>query len=122
MERSRTNALKAYKRAPALPNSTWYKGMLFSQMAGPADNGGTFDFVVAKMRPGTEPPPHVHSREDEFFYILSGKLRVYVDGKVFTVTPGECVFLPRQRRHRLQSQTMSVRLLRPRVNWPASCA
>ena len=90
---------RAYKRSPALTNSTWYKGMLVSQMAGAADNNGAFDFVIAKVRRGTEPPPHVHSREDEFLYILSGEIRVYVDGEVFRVTAGECMFLPRRRPH-----------------------
>jgi hypothetical protein len=51
------------------------------------------------MRPGTEPPPHVHTREDEFLYILSGELRAYSDGKVFSLTAGECIFLPRRKPH-----------------------
>jgi len=93
------SALKPYKRSPALTNSTWYKGILISQMAGTADNNGSFDLAVARMRRGTEPPPHVHSREDEFVYILSGEMRFFVDGKAFTVTAGECMFLPRRRPH-----------------------
>lgn len=68
-------------------------------MAGTADNGGAFDLVIAKMRRGTEPQPHVHSREDEFFYILSGEMKVYADGEVFQVTAGECMFLPRGKSH-----------------------
>lgn len=91
--------MRAYKRSPALPNSTWYKGILCSQMAGTADNNGAFDTVISRMRRGTEPPPHVHLREDEFFYILSGEMRVYVDGEVFQVTAGECMFLPRRKPH-----------------------
>jgi hypothetical protein len=51
------------------------------------------------MRRGTEPPPHVHSREDEFFYVLSGEMRAYVDGEVFSVTAGECMFFPRRKPH-----------------------
>lgn len=93
------STLRAYKRSPALANSTWYKGILASQMAGTADNNGSFDLVVSKIRRGTEPPPHVHSREDEFVYVLSGEMRFYVDGEVFTVTAGECMFLPRRRPH-----------------------
>jgi quercetin dioxygenase-like cupin family protein len=82
-----------------LSNSTWYKGILASQMAGPADNDGAFDFVISKIRRGTEPPPHVHSREDEVLYIFAGEMKVYVDGEVFAVKEGECVFLPRQTPH-----------------------
>jgi quercetin dioxygenase-like cupin family protein len=94
-----SGTLKAYKRAPELTNSTWYKGMLVSEMAGKADNNGAFDLNIFKVRPGTEPPPHVHSREDEFFYILSGEMRFYVNGDVFTVAAGEVMFLPRQKPH-----------------------
>lgn len=90
---------RAYKRWPALTNSTWYKGMLHSQMAETADNNGAFDFVISRMRRGTEPPPHIHSREDEFFYVVSGKIRVYVGREVFSVTAGECIFLPRRKPH-----------------------
>jgi mannose-6-phosphate isomerase-like protein (cupin superfamily) len=93
MEGQQLSTPRAYKRSPALSNSTWHKGILVSLMAGTADNDG------ASMRRGTEPPPHVHSREDEFFYILSGEMRVYADGEVFQVTAGECMFLPRGKPH-----------------------
>jgi hypothetical protein len=76
---------RAYKRSPGLSNSTWYKGLLVSQMAGTADNNGAFDLVISKMRAGTEPPPHVHSREDEFMYIFSGEMRFY---GMSLITPG----------------------------------
>ena len=94
-----SSTLRAYKRSPALSNSTWYKGILCSQMAGTADNNGAFDTIVSKMRRGTEPPPHVHSREDEFFYMLSGEMTVYVDGEIFQLTAGECMYLPRRKPH-----------------------
>lgn len=68
-------------------------------MAETADNNGAFDFVISRMRRGTEPPPHIHSREDEFFYVVSGKIRVYVGREVFSVTAGECIFLPRRKPH-----------------------
>jgi mannose-6-phosphate isomerase-like protein (cupin superfamily) len=68
-------------------------------MAGTAENNGAFDFVISKIRRGTEPPPHIHSREDEFFYVLSGEMKAHVDGEVFPVTAGECVFLPRRKPH-----------------------
>jgi mannose-6-phosphate isomerase-like protein (cupin superfamily) len=99
MEGQQLSTPRAYKRSPALTNSTWYKGILVSHMAGATDNNGAFDLIITKMRRGTEPPPHVHSREDELFYLLSGEIRVYVEGKVFSVTAGECMFLPRRKPH-----------------------
>ena len=94
-----TTTLQAYKRSPALENSSWYKGILVSQLAGGSDTDGAFDLVESKMKKGTEPPPHVHDREDELFYILSGELKVFADGQVFTVAAGESVFLPKRLPH-----------------------
>src|ERR1700677_2388753 len=91
--------IKAYKRSPALGNSTWYKGLLISQLAGSSDTEGAFDLVESKMKKGTEPPPHIHDREDELFYILAGEIKVFADGQVFTVTRGESVFLPKKMPH-----------------------
>ena len=44
--------IQAYKRAPALENSTWYKGLLISQLAGNSDTDGAFDLVESKMKKG----------------------------------------------------------------------
>src|SRR5262245_20631947 len=111
MEGQQLSTLRAYKRAPALTNSTWYKGILVSQMAGTADNNGAFDLTISKMRRGTEPPPHIHSREDEFFYVFSGEMTVYVEGEVFPVSAGECMFLPRGKRHAFLISTEEVYLI-----------
>jgi quercetin dioxygenase-like cupin family protein len=103
--------MHAYKRAPALENSTWYKGLLISQLAGNSDTDGTFDLVESKMKKGTEPPPHIHDREDELFYILAGELKVFADGQVFTVTRGESVFLPKKVPHAYLIQSEECHVL-----------
>jgi len=94
MEVQQLSTLRAYKRSPALSNSTWYKGILVSQMACSVDNDGAFNLAIVRMRRGSEPPPHVHSREHEFFYLLSGEMKFFVGGEVFVVTAGECMLLP----------------------------
>lgn len=104
-------AVRAYKRSPGLSNSTWYKGILSSQMAGPTDNNRAFDLLISRMRRGTEPPPHVHSREDEFFYVFSGEMDVYVDGEVFQVAAGECMFLPRLKPHAFRITSNEIHLI-----------
>src|SRR3712207_1832397 len=38
-------------------------------------NGGTMGAVRVFVPPGAGPPPHVHSREDEFFTVLRGRYR-----------------------------------------------
>jgi mannose-6-phosphate isomerase-like protein (cupin superfamily) len=92
-------ALSPFKHAPTIDISTWYKGILSTQLANDDNTGGGFDLVFAHMRAGTEPPPHVHTLEHELFYVLEGSLDAYVDHDVFHVGSGECVFLPLGRPH-----------------------
>ncbi len=61
--------------------------------------------------PGTEPPPHVHSREDELFYVLDGEFDVYVGEEVFKVKTGECVFLPKFEPHAFVIHSIQLRVL-----------
>src|SRR5580692_11186532 len=87
--------VKAFKRAPSVEVSTWYKGILISNLATEQDTGGAFELVVTRMKEGTEPPPHVHEREDEMFYVLEGMIDVYVGDECLRAAAGECAFLPK---------------------------
>ena len=58
-------SLKPFKHAPSIEISTWYKGILSTLLATDDDTKGAIDLVLSNMRSGTEPPPHVHSREHE---------------------------------------------------------
>jgi mannose-6-phosphate isomerase-like protein (cupin superfamily) len=106
-----TTILNPFKHAPAIEISTWYKGILSTQLATDENTGGAFDLVLAHMKSGTEPPPHVHTREHELFYVLEGALDAYVDGEVFQVGPGECVFLPLGRPHAFIIRSPEIRML-----------
>lgn len=53
-----------------------------------AETGGrcaVFEFFVP---PGGGPPPHIHSREEEMFYVLEGELTFTVAGTEFVVPTG----------------------------------
>jgi len=91
--------LKAFKRAPLVGLSRWENGNLTTNLAEKKDTNGAFFLVEAMLAPGTEPPPHVHTREDELFYVLEGEFDVYVGKEAFKVEAGECVFLPRFKPH-----------------------
>ena len=91
--------LKGFKRSTSLERSKWYMGMLLTNLTETPDTNGAFSLFEATLVPGTEPPPHVHSREDELFYVLEGEFDVYVGEEAFKVKTGECVFLPRFKPH-----------------------
>lgn len=102
--------LSAFTRAPSLDISKWYMGSLLTNLAEAADTNAYY-LMEALLKPGNEPPPHVHSREDELFYVLEGNFDVYVGMDVFTVSQGGCVFLPRSKPHAFIIRTPRLRLL-----------
>jgi mannose-6-phosphate isomerase-like protein (cupin superfamily) len=87
--------LSAFKRAPSLDVSKWYMGSLITNLAEAGETNAAYCLMEALLKPGNEPPPHVHSREDELFYVIEGNFDVYVGAELFTVSQGGCV----QRDH-----------------------
>jgi uncharacterized RmlC-like cupin family protein len=55
----------------------------------------------ATFPPATSVPPHVHPTQDEFIYMLEGRLDAWVDGKDFVATAGDLVRLPMNIPHGL---------------------
>ncbi|MDT2019228.1 cupin domain-containing protein [Methylocella sp. CPCC 101449] len=48
---------------------------------------------------GTFVPPHIHPDQDEYLYILEGRLDFMLDGRDESATPGDTVRLPRGKPH-----------------------
>ena len=60
----------------SLDHSVWYNGSLMTFLATGEDTHGQFALIEAVARKGNVPPPHVHHREDEIFYVLEGEIVV----------------------------------------------
>jgi len=103
--------LKAFQRAPSLGLSQWYNGILTTDLVETKDSNGEFCLVEGVLAPGTEPPPHVHTREDELFYVLEGEFDVYVADEAFKVEAGQCVFLPKFEPHAFLIRSPRLRVL-----------
>ena len=106
-----SSPLKTFKRATSLEFSKWYMGSLVTNLAEKKDTDGAYCLVDSTLVPGNEPPPHVHSREDELFYVLEGEFDVYVGKEAFKVEAGECVFLPRFKPHAFVIRSPWLRVL-----------
>lgn len=72
---------------------------------GPDDCEGRYALFHLTAPPMSGPPLHVHSREDECFYVLDGELVFEVDGECHTVQAGGCVAVTRGMVHRYQNFT-----------------
>src|SRR5437763_14005735 len=59
----------------------WVVGDLYTILASGADTGGAYALIHATVPPGGGPPPHVHRREDEAFYVLGGEVAFHADGR-----------------------------------------
>lgn len=65
-----------------------------------ADTGGRFTIVHHPIAPrALVAPLHRHHREDEFSYVLTGKLGALLGDAVVTAGPGTWVFKPREQWH-----------------------
>jgi quercetin dioxygenase-like cupin family protein len=59
-----------------------------------AETGGAFFVAEVTVAPGGGPPPHIHSREDESFYLQQGTLALQVGGKDLNASAGDFVHMP----------------------------
>ena len=55
----------------------------------------------ATFPPGTFVPPHIHTTQDEFIYMLEGRLDLVLDGQESFATAGDLIRLPRNIPHGL---------------------
>ena len=46
-------------------------------------------------------PPHIHTDQDEFIYVLEGRFDLILDGKEATATAGDFIRLPMKIMHGL---------------------
>jgi mannose-6-phosphate isomerase-like protein (cupin superfamily) len=60
--------------------------------------GGAYSLVEEELW-GEPTPLHSHAREEEAFYLLSGRLAVWVDGTETVAEPGTFLLIPRGVPH-----------------------
>src|SRR5260221_5335519 len=63
------------------------------------ETGGRFAVVTHPIEPGWFSPPHTHSREDEYSYILDGRFGFEIGDREFEAEAGSLVFKARDVRH-----------------------
>jgi quercetin dioxygenase-like cupin family protein len=108
--------MASVKQTRTVENSITFGHAVLSFLIGSEETGGNFSLIEVAARPGTEPPYHVHQREDETFYLLEGRVGVMLDGVVHELVPGDSIFLPRGIPHtfRIRSEySRSLAIITP---------
>lgn len=96
-----------------LDRSLWYSGYLLTMLATGEETGGRFALVEEVGRKGASAnsPLHMHTREEESFYIIDGTVTFYVGDEVIHATAGSFIVLPRNIPHQFTLESDHVRML-----------
>ena|SRR5688572_2585233 len=94
--------LKGFKSSPSSHNTRAIPGAVFHFLTRGHETNGGDSLIKITVQRGSEPPKHVHSREDESYFILKGSIRYSVGGDEITVSEGEYIYLPKNVPHSFQ--------------------
>jgi quercetin dioxygenase-like cupin family protein len=74
-------------------------------------SGGAYGLVEMTGPAGDMPPVHVHHRDDEAFYVLEGRLTLFVGEQTTELEAGACALAPRGVPHTYRAGTDGARWL-----------
>jgi len=97
------HATKPVFRPTGTAPAVWGPGDLYSLLVTGAETNNAFFQFEAIVPDGGGPPAHVHSREDESFYIVSGRLEILLGDKTYQAKRGDFVYIPRGTVHRFKN-------------------
>ena len=89
----------------------WVMGDLFTYLVTGKESGGSSFTAEVRVGPGNGPPPHIHHREEEQFYILEGELTFQVGDLTLKASAGDFVYIPRGTIHAFKNGPRPAKLL-----------
>ena len=66
-------------------------GDVYRFLATGEQTGGAYVLSEARVLPGGGPPPHVHRREDEAFFVLEGEITFTLGNRKVVAQPGSFI-------------------------------
>ena len=80
-------------------------GDVYRVLASGRQTGGVYALSEIRVSPNDGPPPHIHSREDESFFVLEGEVEFQVGDEKITARPGTFIQGPRGIAHSFKNNT-----------------
>jgi quercetin dioxygenase-like cupin family protein len=77
----------------------WFFGCLVELKDASEPSDGSITVIEQLAPPGFSSPYHLHTAEDELFYVLEGEMSFYSEGRAWKGGPGTFAFLPRNIPH-----------------------
>jgi mannose-6-phosphate isomerase-like protein (cupin superfamily) len=82
-----------------------FVGDVYRFLATGEETGGKYALMEALVPPSGGPPPHVHTREEEGFYVLEGEVTIVIDGKPSVATAGTFANVPVGTPHSFRNES-----------------
>ncbi len=102
---------QAYSLGPGDGETVWSLGGRFTTKLAGADVKERFSLTESLAFQTTEPPLHIHHREDEAWYVLEGQMTFYLADEKFEAGPGTFVFGPQGVPHTFTVDVEPTRVL-----------
>jgi quercetin dioxygenase-like cupin family protein len=96
-------AARLFHRPVATGPAFWGPGDHYTFLVTGEESGGAYFAMEALVPPGGGPPPHIHTREDETFYLLEGQIEFLLGEETIVAGPGDFVNVPRGTVHRFHN-------------------
>src|SRR5215467_16201988 len=97
--------MKPTIRVPQQGRTIALVGDVYRFLATGEDTNGKYALFEAVVSPGGGPPPHVHSREEEGFYVLEGEITFTVNGERVVATAGTFANMPVGTPHSFKNES-----------------
>ena len=97
--------MKPIIRTPQQGRTVGLVGDVYRFLATGEDTNGKYALIEALVGPGGGPPPHVHSREEEGFYILEGEITFTINGERVVATAGMFANMPVGTPHSFKNES-----------------
>jgi quercetin dioxygenase-like cupin family protein len=108
---SSTDAVAPIVAGPGEGEHLWFLGVLATIKSSAETTGGAVAVTEHPAPQGSGSPLHVHSREDEWFYVIEGELTLWVGGETIVAPAGSFVFGPKGIPHTFLVSSPEARFL-----------
>ena len=105
-----THAATAVARHPDQTPARWFLNGLMTTLA-TKEETGAYCIMEQVITSASNSPVHLHTVEDEAFFVLEGEIELVVGGETIAGRPGTYAFAPRGIEHHFRVLSPEARVL-----------
>ncbi|MYM58839.1 cupin domain-containing protein [Vibrio sp. OCN044] len=92
--------------------SVWLSGDVYTVKLDRSATKGRISFLDSSIPPGSGAPYHLHTDADEIIFVVTGQIKVTLNGKEHIAKEGDTIFIPKHTEHGFENTGLyAARLL-----------